>query len=56
MTPSQGKCPALVVEILGAKNIINDGHHRYWTLVRGGWRGAVPVVRFVHRRRTNGRD
>jgi len=50
MTPSQDKYPAIVVEILDGKNIINDGHHRYWTLKKGGWRGTVPVTRFAHRR------
>lgn len=24
--------------------IIMDGHHRYWLLMRGGWRDKVPVV------------
>lgn len=51
MTPSQDKYPALVVEILGDKNIINDGHHRYWTLRRGGWSDTVPVIRIVYRRK-----
>lgn len=34
--------PALT---LGADNVIINGHHRYYVLLDGGWRGDVPIVR-----------
>lgn len=35
--------PALIVSKNG--KVIADGHHRYWLLMEGGYRGTVPVVR-----------
>jgi hypothetical protein len=49
--PKEDRYPALIVEIIDDKHRILDGHHRYWNLVTGGWRGTVPVVRLRYWKR-----